>query len=161
MSENTNRVVVQCLAFGTKSVREKCQHLSQAESLQPIGSDHNCVNWTIGHMLLARNSLLTTLGDESFVWSDQDNEAYGEADTVEEAARKAAGGRDIARLLDDLDTTLGLLQKALADKDLRDFEGKVPFVRGEVAVHEFAGFLTWHEGTHVGEISVMCEVLKS
>ncbi len=161
MPDVANQFAIQCLTFGTERVKEKCQSLSQEESLQPMGFGHNCVNWTIGHMLKTRKFLLEVLGDQSFEWTERDDEAYGDADTVEEAASKAAAGRDLSQLLEDLDTTYNLLKKALAEKDLRDFEGKRPFFSGEAAVHEIAGFMIWHEGTHVGEIGVICEALKS
>ncbi len=161
MSDTVNRFAIQCFTLGTERVKEKCQDLSQEESLNPMGFGHNCVNWTIGHMLKTRKFLLGTLGDHSFTWTDKDDEAYGDADTVEEAAQKAAGGRSLEQLLEDLDTTLGLLKKALEEKDLRSFEGQYPFFRGQAPVHEIASFLIWHEGTHVGEISVLCEALRN
>ncbi len=162
MSDHVNRFVIHCFTFGTEQVKQKCQHLSQADSLKPMGFGYNCVNWTIGHILRTRKFLLKTLGDDSFTWTEQDDAAYGDADTVEEAARMAAGGRDITRLLQDLDTTHALLKQVLAVKELSAIEGTVPFMRGEEArVQDIAGFLLWHEGTHVGEISVMCEALKA
>jgi len=154
MSANPQTIL--CYSLNTKMIRSKCQDMSHAASLVPMKFDHNCVNWTIGHILNSRNFVLETLGDDSFEWSEKDKTAYGTDASCQESAEAAAKGRTLPQLLEAIDVTQAKLEVALQSQALRDHEEKRPFYgEAERSIEYIVNFMLWHDALHAGEISVL------
>lgn len=161
MSDNTNRAIIQAFAFGAQRITEQCAGLTHEEGLALTVNNQNCVNWTVGHVVKVRRAVLKFLGDEtSIAWSEQDDHAYGDADTVEQAAANAAEGRTLEDLLATLNSSQEKLEELLSQKDIRELEGTRPFRGREIPLYSMVEFMAWHEGTHLGELSVMTEIVR-
>lgn len=149
--------VSRCFALATKMIKEKCENLTQEESLSMLTDSHNCVNWTLGHVLATRNHILKTLDIHDFDWSEQDDKAYNPRfATCQEATQSAAqNGRTIESLLVALDASQALLKQALQQKELSAYTEMKPFMHGETSVERIVHFLLWHDATHAGEIDAL------
>ena len=152
---SVNAQTIQCYSLNTRILTEKCQGMSHEDSLMPMKFDHNCVNWTVGHILNTRNFVLEILGDHSFAWTEQDKTAYGTDASCAESAAAAANGRTLSQLLEAVEVTQSQLEAALAAKDLREYTEKKAFRNSEVGVEHIVNFMLWHEALHTGEVSVL------
>ncbi len=108
--------------------------MSHEDSLMPMEFDSHCVNWTVGHILNARNFVLETLGDHSFAWTEQDKTAYSADASCAESAAAAAHGRILSQLLEAVEVMQSRLEVALATRDLREYTAKKAFRNSEVSV---------------------------
>ncbi len=152
---SVNAQTVQCYSINTRLLKEKCQGMSHEDSLMPMKFEHNCVNWTVGHILNSRNFVLETLGDDSFEWTEKDKIAYSTDASCEESATAAANGRTLPQLLEAVEATQSRLEAALASRDLREYTEKRPFYNSEFSVEYIVNFMLWHEAIHTGEVGVL------
>ncbi len=162
MAATPNADVIQRFARSVKMIQDQCGDMSQAQSLKLLPFNHNCLNWTVGHLLRVRKRMLDILDADAFDWPESANQAYGDYPSCQEAAAGAAKGKDFAQLLQDLDASQALLVKALERKDLSAYEGEHPFIGGRKATpKQIIEFLQWHEAIHTGEIQALSEALKA
>lgn len=162
MSGNHNPTLRFMFQRGTDQVKALCEGVSNEDSLRKMPLDHNCINYTIGHMIQSRNSILKTLGVEDFDWSESMMDSYGaNIGTTEDALAGAGKGLTLEQLLAKLDESQILIDDALAGQDIEDFSGTREFFDNpEATAKDVVGFMSWHESQHLGQLDVLVQVLK-
>ncbi len=155
MTEKHNKIAVMCFANNVRMVENGCKGLTQLQSLASMPFDHNCVNWSLGHLLSYRKFILRVLGDESLDWSKQMEDIYDNGHEVAASTEAAANGAPLERMLTILKQSQELMEAALDTKDLADFTEDHKFFGNKPSTAKsIVEFLLWHESTHVGEITV-------
>ncbi len=155
MAAEHNKTTTMCFANNVRLVAAACKELTQAQSLAPMPFDHNCVNWSLGHLLNYRKFILKVLGDESLDWSQELQDIYDTGHEAAESARAAAQGSTLETMLATLRQSQELLEAALSSQDLAEFTEEHKFFGNKPATAKsIVEFLLWHESTHAGEITV-------
>ena len=155
MPEEHNEIAVRCFANNVRLVETACKELTQAQSLAPMPFDHNCVNWSLGHLLNYRKYILKVLGDESLNWSKELEDVYDTGHEAAESTQAAVNGATLETMMVTLRESQELIKAVLGAKDLADFTEEHKFFGNKLSpVKSIVEFLLWHESTHVGEITV-------
>ncbi len=155
MPEEHNKIATMCFANNVRLIETGCKHLTQVQSLAPMPFDHNCVNWSLGHLLNYRKFMLKVLGNESLNWSKKLEDIYDTGHTAAESAQAAAQGATLEQMLTTLQESQKLMKAVLSTQDLADFtEEHMFFGNKPTAARSIIEFLLWHESTHAGEITV-------
>lgn len=155
MEVEHNRIAVKCFANNVRAVNSGCEEMSQEQSLLPMEFGHNCVSWSLGHMLTYRKFILEVLGETGLDWPKETEELYSAGKELEEATAAAAQGPTLQSLLERLRHSQELLEAKLKEQDLADFEGEHEFFGGEpTKPKSIVEFLLWHDTFHAGEIGV-------
>ena len=162
MSSNHNQILRFMFQRGADQIKSLCEGISDEDALRKMPLDHNCINYTVGHMLQSRNHILSTLGVEGFDWPEQMSDSYtGNIGTTDDAISGATKGLTLATLLDKLAESQTLIDTALASKDIDDFPGTREFFDNpQATAKDVVGFMSWHEGQHLGQLDVLVQVLK-
>lgn len=162
MSGNHNPTLRFMFQRGADQVKELCAGISNEESLKKMPLDHNCINYTVGHMLQSRNMILKTLGVEDFDWPEALMDSYGgNIGTTEDALAGAGQGLALEQLLTKMDETQELIDSALSSRDIGNFPGTRQFFDNpEATAQDIVGFMSWHESQHLGQLDVLVQVLK-
>ena len=119
--------------------------------LQPSPAG-NCLNWTVGHIVASRNSILELMGQEP-IWPEPEAKRYAR---YSPPIVSAAEGRPFDHLLQDLDRSQERIQSALAsmtEADLAQPHGDKDTVGGSIA------FLHFHEAYHVGQTGLLRRIV--
>ena len=136
-------------------LRKNCADLSHEESLRTPRPTGNCMNWVLGHILVARDGMLKTLG-EGPVLTDEQAVPYrrGAMPLTLEVAQEWGW------LLSTLDTTQERLTAALAKLDADRLQEMVPAAigGGEEPLSQFLASLAFHEAYHAGQTGVLRRV---
>ncbi len=162
MSGNHNPTLRFMFQRGADQIKELCDGISNADSLRKMPLDHNCINYTIGHMLQSRNHILKTLGVEDFDWPEALADSYsGNIGTTEDALAGAGQGLTLEQLLAKLDESQALIDSALSSRDVEDVPGTRQFFDNpEATAADVVGFMSWHESQHLGQLDVLVQVLR-
>lgn len=126
-------------------VRRHAEGLTHADGLiQPPGGG-NCLNWTLGHLVVHRNKAIQAAGAESMLTDGLIARYTNESDPV------TADGDDVidqARLLELLDESQVRLAETLSEADLEaPFETR----RGPIPLLTRLHFLYFHDTYHTGQ----------
>lgn len=115
--------------------------------LQPSGG--NCLNWTIGHIVVHRDKVIDACGGEPVLATDQADRYTRESDPIREE------GPDVVRLstlLDQLDQTQERLAEVVANADLT----AVQTVNGrDVPLWKRVHFWYFHDTYHTGQTEML------
>ena len=161
MTEEPNKIAMSCFSNNLNLVQEGCKGLTQEQSLIPMPFDHNCVNWSLGHLLNYRKFILKVLGDESLNWTKELENIYDTGNNLQESADAAATGANLEIMLQTLNESQDLLEARLGAKELADFTEIHEFFGDKpTSVKSIVEFLLWHESTHAGEICVQAAAAK-
>lgn len=161
MTEEINKITSFCFSNNVRMMEESCKDLTQAQSLVPMSFGHNCVNWTLGHLLSYRKFILKVLGDETLNWPKEFEDIYDTGNSLEESSQAAAKGVKLEILLRTLKQSQEILEASLRAKDLAEFTGNHEFFGGMPSTPKsIVEFLLWHESTHAGEINVQAAAAK-
>lgn len=130
-------------------VRRHAEGLTHADGLiQPPGAG-NCLNWTLGHLVVHRNKAIQAAGGESMLTEEQIARYTNESDPI------TADGDDVidqARLLELLDQSQTRLAETLSGADLEaPFETR----RGPIPLLQRLHFLYFHDTYHTGQLDLL------
>lgn len=129
--------------------------ISHEESLVLPGSGGNSLNWTAGHILASRTSVLKLLGGERFL-SLEESAPYARGS---ERLKPGDSGQSMERLLEGLEKTgkdvLKKLRK-ITDSELgQDIEiPGFPIKFDEPTLDAHLTMLLYHEGYHAGQLGM-------
>jgi hypothetical protein len=147
------------LAFTQFVLLNNAKGVSHEESLIEPQPGGNCMNWIVGHILVARNQLLGLLGREA-IWDDAIGARYKRGgDPIHE---DGAGVRRFESLLQDLELTYERIRPSLASCDEGRMGEKAPFSPtnnpNETWGTLLAGLL-FHEAYHAGQTGVLRRIV--
>jgi uncharacterized damage-inducible protein DinB len=129
---------------------KQTEGLTHADSLLQLPFRGNCLNWTLGHILVYRDRSLEMLG-QGPVLSADGVEIYRRGS---EPLTVAGAAIPLERLLAALDETQGALVTGLKKLTPDALEAK-PQEDGERRVGEMLAFWQWHETYHVGQLEIL------
>lgn len=115
----------------------------------------NCLNWLVGHVLVAREGLLGLIGAPPFL-TQEEHARYGRGS---KALTEADEATDLARLREGLKTSGTALDAALAALDEAQLERPIPaerfpFPPTSADLATMLQFLLFHESYHAGQIAL-------
>ena len=132
-------------------IKTQVEGLNEAESLvQPPGGG-NCINWILGHLIVARCNFLTML-DASSVWEMERCRRYipGSAPVT-----SADDTLSIEIMRSDLDRTQNDLLSALVQATVESLQ----IISGEKTKCEHLLIYNIHEAFHGGQLEILRQVL--
>lgn len=135
-------------------VKNECKGVTHAESLlqpQPRG---NCLNWTVGHMLTARNTILAALDAPFRAPTDALMPYERNGDPITE---EGEGVIELAQLLAWLETGQTHISEKLATLTDSNMEKEVEVgTTGHfMPLNELVFFLYFHDTYHTGQTSYL------
>lgn len=129
-------------------VQTQCDGLSHADSLIQPPFEANCLNWTVGHLVVHRDKVLDTLGADGVLDSATFTRYTNESDPVH------ADGPDIRQLpelLAALDETQQRLESAIPGADM-----EAPFEHERFkTVGARVRFYYFHDTYHTGQTELL------
>lgn len=141
-------VVIQFTAtYGT--LRKQTDGLTHADSLLQLPFRGNCLNWTVGHILFARNNLCKMMGIRPF-WTDEETAPYGR-DSVPITPENAHIAHRLENLLALHERSQGIIIPAI--EHLTEADLQKPF-RDNVVGYWLARS-AYHEAYHVGQTEIL------
>lgn len=129
-------------------VQAQCDGLSHADSLLQPPFDSNCLNWTVGHLVVHRDKILKTMGADPVLDPETFARYTNESDPV------LADGPDVRQLdelLAALDQTQERLARAIPTIDLDADSGN----ERQRTVGERIRFLYFHDTYHTGQTELL------
>ncbi len=146
---------VRQLSFTQFVLINNTKDVTHEESLIQPQPGGNCMNWVVGHILVARNQLLSVLGRET-VWDDSIGLPY-------KRGSKAILGDDpslrrFETLVQDLTLTYERIQPALASCDEGRMDEASPFSPTNNAEETWGSLLAgllFHESYHAGQTGLL------
>lgn len=129
-------------------VAAQCEGLTHADSLLQPPFASNCLNWTVGHLVVHRDKALQTLGADTVLDPDTFARYTNESDPVLE------DGPDIRRieeLLSALDDSQARLADAIGTADMDGPSGHERFP----TIGQRVRFLYFHDTYHTGQTEIL------
>lgn len=150
---NLDLLVAQ-LGFTHLAIKANTAGLLHPDSLVQPAPGGNCLNWVLGHMLVARNELMEYLGLEP-LWDSQQRASYKRAGPPLTDPDKAMA---FERLLADLDATQEALTEALRRLPVQRLAEEAAFSPTadpqETVGSLIAGFV-FHDAYHAGQVGLL------
>jgi len=130
-------------------IHAQCDGLSQDESLIQPPFRGNCLNWTVGHLVVHRDKILRLLGAEGVLDETTFDRYNGESDPI---TGDGPDVRQLADLLSALDESQARLTTAVAAADLEaPNPGGGKFATVGARLH----FLYFHDTYHTGQTELL------
>lgn len=143
-------------AFQTRLIQHHVEGVSDNNSLLQLPFDANCINWILGHIISRRQSALDALGSGP-LWSGENLARYR---TGSEPIVNKEQAIAFSTLLDDLESSLDMLEIALQNASDTVLDCTVVNDRGKkTAAGHLEGFL-WHETYHIGQLALLQSFVK-
>lgn len=122
--------------------------LTHADSLlQPVGG--NCLNWTIGHIVVHRDKVIEACGGEPILALAQVERYTNESDPITQEGPDVVS---LATLLDQLDRTQELLAQVIVDADLETIQTAND---RDVPLWKRVHFWYFHDTYHTGQTEML------
>lgn len=133
------------LARNLGVIKRNLAEMTDAQSLIPFTTGGSNFNWLLHHLIVYRDVMLRTLGQEG-LWPEDKRQAYGKGSS----ALTAEESKPIAELLATLETSQQRLEQALLETTEAHWSTLRPDGRSNEV---FIEFLIWHETYHMGQTS--------
>ena len=134
-------------------IKELTSGITHRESLVEIAPGVNCLNWQVGHIVVARTNFLMMLEAPS-IWGREEIFRFIPGSTPILDEKEAY---PFSKLLNDLKKTQNQLQQVLAEVDL----DRLTLIKEEKTIAEHLVYYAAHEAEHAGQIEVICRILDS
>ena len=128
-------------------IRRQLDGITHEESLVQPPFRGNCLNWVLGHIVVSRTPLLTSL-EEALPWTEADTARYQRGSdpiTVQEQALP------LPKLLEFLEESQARVLAGLARISTVRLEAQVD----DGTLAEQIALLNWHETYHVGQLELL------
>lgn len=129
-------------------VQAQCDGLSHADSLIQPPFASNCLNWTVGHLVVHRDKVLQTMGAEPVLDPETFSRYTNESDPVLEDGPDV---RKLDELLAALDQTQQRLAEVIPTADLDADSGN----ERQPIVGQRVRFLYFHDTYHTGQTELL------
>jgi len=128
-------------------IKRQLEGVTHEESLVQPPFRGNCLNWVLGHIVVSRATVLTTLG-EIPPWSEAEAAHYQRNSDPITSAEQALPLAHLQALLEDSQTRI---LAGLARVTAEYLAGKLD----EETRAEHIAFSNWHETYHVGQLELL------
>lgn len=133
-------------ALNHQVIKRNTEGMTHEDSLRHPEPGGNCLNWVVGHIVAARNSILELLGEDG-VWTEEEAAPYARGTKP----IAAADARPLASILRDLDRSQERLSSRLQGVSAADLARAA----GDGTVGEKLAFLQFHETYHAGQTGLL------
>ena len=130
---------------------ESAKHISHQDSLKQVLEGVNCLNWQVGHVVVARTNFLMLLEVPS-IWSWEQIKRYVPGS---DANPSDDDGYQFSQLVADLGRTQEQLLNALEKVTTRQLQ----VIKDGQSVAEHLAFYAAHEAGHTGQIELISKLL--
>ncbi len=144
------------LEAGKSVLHANVDGLSHEESLTAPEPGGNNLNWVVGHLVSAYNSLLPAIGGEP-VWSKDQAAPYARGSEPVTSESAATFGD----LMTDFETAHGRVLERLAAVSAEDLTAPAPYSptkNPNETVGSLAGLTAFHQAYHVGQTGLLRRV---
>jgi hypothetical protein len=141
-------------ALSLRSIHRQTEGLTHADSLLQLPFRGNCMNWTLGHLLLCREEVLELLGAPR-LFSTEAFERYDEGSAP--ILKDEPGVIYMEELLEMLDEHARDFTELLVNTSEDTYATEIQ-VGDAARTRTIAGrvlFYFFHESTHVGELGIL------
>ena len=139
------RAILSTFAANLSVITANVKGLSQQDSLIQLAPSANCLNWTLGHIIVSRDRALT-LVNEAPVWTQERSLPY-QSGSKPLNQNEGATLEVILQALNESQTKLTITIEQLKDSDLSK-----P-LRSKTLGQTLTGF-AWHETYHAGQTAL-------
>lgn len=130
-------------------IQSQCEGLTHEDSLIQPPFASNCLNWTVGHVVVHRDKILDALGHPR-VLDDKTFQRYtNESDPV---LGDGPGVRPLSELLGFLEQAQARLTAALPETD---FDAAITIRDRPTTIGRRVHFLYFHESYHTGQTELL------
>lgn len=133
-------------------IRRQCDGLTHQQSLLQPPFRANCLNWTIGHIVVHRDKALETLGFAKVAPESVFGRYNFESDPITGEGPEVAGLED---LLGSLDQAQEALASALGSLGEKDMEAEVVSGGRTTTRYKRVHFLQFHDTYHTGQTELL------
>jgi len=139
-------------ALSLRSIHLQTEGLTHADSLLQLPFRGNCMNWTLGHLLLCREEIIELLGVPRYFT----NEAFTRYDQGSAPILKHEPGVIyMEELLEMLDEHAPRFSEMLVNTSEETYAAEVQIGQNTRKLARRVLFYFFHESTHVGELSIL------
>ncbi len=128
-------------------IKRQTADMTQAESQLQFPFDGNCLNWTLGHITVARCNLLSMLDETDTVWDWAEAKRYIPGSAPITSSEDAC---PLDKILEALDRTQERLTEVLKNTSQEKLDS--PFE--DKTLGETLAFYNTHEAYHTGQIEL-------
>jgi len=144
----TNKQLTEAFERNVRIIQMQTKGLSQAESLLQMPFRANCMNWVLGHILVNRDSILKSLGEQPLL-SDVEIEIYEQESKP--LVEEGAGVISLENMLDVLQRGQESIVACLVELAPEEFTNEIKVGDKTRTLGERLFFLYFHETYHVGQ----------
>jgi len=144
----TNNQLTEAFERNVRIIQMQTKGLSQADSLLQMPFRANCMNWVLGHILVNRDSILKSLGEQPLL-SDVEIEIYEQESKP--LVEEGAGVIPLENMLDILQRGQESIAACLAELAPEEFTKEIMVGDKTRTLGERLFFLYFHETYHVGQ----------
>ncbi len=139
-------------ALSLRNIRMQTDGLTHADSLLQLPFRGNCMNWTLGHVLLCREEILDLLGVPRLFSTD----AFARYDQGSQPiTQDEPGVIYVEELLEMLNEHAPRLTEALVNTSEETYATQVKVGENQRTLARRVLFYFFHEATHVGELGLL------
>jgi hypothetical protein len=139
-------------ALSLRSIHLQTEGLTHADSLLQLPFRGNCMNWTLGHLLLSREEILELLGAPR-LFSTEAFERYAEGSAP--ILKDEPGVIYMEELLEMLDEHARDFSEVLVNTSDETYATEVQVGENTRTLAGRVLFYFFHESTHVGELAIL------
>jgi uncharacterized damage-inducible protein DinB len=143
----TSETLAQYFGITYRVINRQIDGLIHEESLLQPPFRGNCLNWVLGHILVGREPVLTSLG-EALPWSKEEAAKYK---PNSEPITSTENALPLERLLGALEESQARIVAGLQ----RVSEESLKALVDDETVGEQIAFAHWHETYHVGQLELL------
>lgn len=151
MTVSTVNDLVEIYKNNHETIHRQIAGITQAESLIQPPFQGNCLNWVLGHVVVARGQALQLLGLPG-TFTPEEIKLYGHGS---EPITGPANAIDIDVIVSKLDDSITRLTDKLNSMSPADLEKEVRIWRGPVPLSSAISFQLWHETYHTGQLELL------
>lgn len=144
----TNKQLTEAFERNVRIIQMQTKGLSQADSLLQMPFRANCMNWVLGHILVNRDSILKSLGEQPLL-SDVKIEIYEQESKP--LVEEGAGVIPLENMLDILQHGQECIAACLTELAPEEFTKEIKVGDKMRTLGERLFFLYFHETYHVGQ----------
>jgi uncharacterized damage-inducible protein DinB len=144
----TNEQLTEAFERNVRVIQMQAKGLSHSDSLLQMPFRANCMNWVVGHILVNRDSILKSLGEQPLL-NDQENETY--SSESQPLIEEGAGVIPLEKMMDTLQLGQEKIAACLAELHPEEFSRDIRVGNRMRTLGERLFFLYFHETYHVGQ----------
>jgi uncharacterized damage-inducible protein DinB len=143
--------IVYMLERNLNTICKQVVGLSHEDSLLQLPFRGNCLNWTVGHIVMHRDYMLQLLGGQGTL-NEVETELYA---TGSEPITDGSEAMRFERLMEHLQTTHTRLLEVIQSRTADDLAVIVADDERQRSLGQMLFALGWHETYHVGQTEIL------